>query len=125
MKKLAESTWYPFSPFHSPEVYDICEHLTPSEKRDLKDLTARYGRTSGIVAGIFAGLIAVSFSFYHSVTLALVFLILLVLYELIFEGRRFRAQKKRIREMLCDTEYARSRGYHPETLKMFAFPWKK
>lgn len=118
MKKLTESTW---SPFQSPEVRDICEHLTPSEKHELMHLAREYGRKSGLRFGIPAALIAVSFSFGHSVTTGLILSGLTIVYMLTFERRRIRAHQKRVRGMLCATEYARSRGYQPETLRIS--PW--
>lgn len=123
MKKFTDSMWS--SPFQSPEVRDICRHLTPAEKRELIKLARRDGRQSGFQIAIIFILIAISFSFGHPLTIGLILSGLFILYVLIFERRRIRAHQKRVREMLCATEYARSRGYQPDTLRMFAFPWNK
>jgi hypothetical protein len=47
-RQLAESTW---SPFQSPEVRDICNHLSRQEKVNLLAHAAEYGRQYARVRG--------------------------------------------------------------------------
>jgi hypothetical protein len=119
---ITGSTWYPFQ---SPEVRKIYEHITPSEKRELKRLFIELNFQIASPAGILIGLTVLSFAFAYSITIGLIFSGLFIVYILTLVRREIRAYYKRVREILCATGYARSRGYQPETLRIFAFPWNK
>ena len=120
---ISDSTWYPFQ---SPEVREIYEHLTPSEKRELKRLFIELNLQQAFPVWILVGISVVSFAFAYSVTIGLILDgLFIVVYTLTIGRRQIRAYYKRAREILCATGYARSRGYQPETLRMFAFPRNK
>lgn len=116
--KFTQSTW---SLFQSPEVRDICDHLTADEKQRLLHLSAQYGRQTCWRSAVPFGLVAASFI--YSVTTGFIVLALFTIYALLFERQRIRSHQQQVREMLCATEYARARNYRPDALRMFTFPW--
>lgn len=115
-----ESTW---SPFQSAEVHDICEHLTPEEKGRLASQGARLGRKLGSLMS--PPLFFIALSFLYSVRVFFVLLGLFIIYAFVMEWRLVRDHQRRVRETLCAAEYAKTRGYHPDTLRMFSFPWSR
>lgn len=122
LKKLAESpeaaTW---SLFRSPEIRDICAHLTPEEIDELASQAAQVGRKIGALMSL--PLVVVGFSLLYSVRVFAVLLGLFIGSAFVIEWRLIRDHQRRVRRTLCATEYAKARGYHPETLRMFSFPW--
>jgi hypothetical protein len=127
--KVMKSTW---SPFQSPEVRDICAHLTAAEKQHLVAQSSDYGCETGRRLALPATLFGVSlaFSFLYAGRLAFVLLVAFItaafiIYCWTVDRQRRRAQQKRVREFLAATEYGRVRGYRPEALRMFAFPWSR
>ncbi|PHR88830.1 MAG: hypothetical protein COA78_36255 [Blastopirellula sp.] len=130
-----QSTW---SPFQSPEVREICEHLTPAEHAQLMD-NARQCSTdigwwmatrSEVAFGLWFWWMAtrseVAFGLlFWSWQFGLVLLPLFVINFAISGFQFFRAMQRRSMGLLCETEWARSRGYTPEGLRLMAFPWSK
>ena len=115
-----QSTW---SPFQSPEVRDICAHLTATEKQHLLARAADYGRETAWRFAIPFSVVAVSFSYSRPV--GFILLVPFIIYCLTVERQRIRAHQQRVREFLASTEFAREHGYRPEVLRMFAFPWSR
>jgi hypothetical protein len=116
--KPLESTW---SPFQSAEVREICAHLTPGEHaRLLEDAQQRGARIGLWLAGPL-GLSSALLVWRWQI--GAVLLALYVPYFLVFGLPRLRAMRRRSMELLCDTEWARSRGYDPATLRLMNFPW--
>jgi len=121
LKKLtAESTW---SPFQSSEVRDICEHLTPGERSQLNSDAGGSGRQIAWRLAIPAGIVAVLFLF--SIRAGFTLLALFVIYALLFLRPWLRENRQRVRQMLCETEYGRMKGYRPDNLRDFSFPWSR
>jgi hypothetical protein len=118
--KSTESTW---EPFQSPQVRDICAHLTADEKRQLAAKGKYLGRQ--VAWRFVAPFLLVAQSFVYSVLVGFVLLGLFAIYFIAFGLPFIREQQKRQRELLCATEYSKTRGYRPDALKMFAFPWTK
>jgi hypothetical protein len=118
--RITESTW---SPFQSPEVRDIRAHLTPAEKQRLVERAADFGRESARRSPFPFLLLAVSF--FYSRPVGFVLLVAFVIYWFIFERQRIQDHLQQGREFLATTEFARERGYTPETLRLFAFPWSR
>ncbi len=116
--KPFQSTW---SPFQSPEVRDICKHLTDDERRRLYANAADFGRQTGWRFALPSGLVAGSFVF--SISAGFAMFALLLIYLFCFERNRLQANQQRVRDLLCASQYAQARGYGPDTLRMFAFPW--
>jgi hypothetical protein len=116
--RFTESTW---SPFQSVEVRDICEHLTPEEKDQLAHQGAQLGRKIGTLLSL--PLVLVVCSFLYSIRLFFVLFGLFIVYAFVMEWRLIRGLQRRARQTLCATEYAKARGYHPDTLRMFDFHW--
>ncbi len=48
---------------------------------------------------------------------------LYIVYALLVPWLLGPGDRRRFRETLCATQYAKARGYQPETLRMFSFPW--
>jgi MFS family permease len=55
----------------------------------------------------------------------LVLLALYAVYFAVFCLPRLKAVRRRTKELLCETEWARSQGYTPERLRLLKFPWQK
>jgi len=117
-KELSESTW---SPFQSLEVREICAHLTPGERARLLDDARQRGRQIGQWIAVPFGI-----AFGSLVWSRRVGLLLLALFALYFACSglpRLRAMRRRTSELLCQTEWALSRGYTPERLRLTTIPW--
>jgi hypothetical protein len=109
--KLPQSTW---SPFQSPEVREICANLTPDEHARLIANACQRGREIGWWIAVPFG-IAVA-SLLYSRQLGFVLMTLFAIYFVVSGWPRMRAMRRRTMEFLCETEWARSRGYTPEHL---------
>jgi hypothetical protein len=128
--RLRELTW---SPFQSPDVREICTHLTADEHAHLIEDAQQRGREIGKWIGSPGSLIAVfmfavstaAASFLGSWQLALVSLTLLSIYLVVSGRARMRGISRRSVESLCNTEWARSRGYTAADLRLRTFPWSK
>lgn len=118
--KITQSTW---SPFQSPEVRDICAHLTPAEKQGLIAQASAYGRQTAWWLAMPFALVVVSF--YYSRPVGLVLLVPFIIYCFTVERRRVQAHRQRVRELLAATEFAREHGYKPDALRMCSFPWSR
>jgi hypothetical protein len=118
--KLLESTW---SPFQSPEVREICAHLTPSEHARLLEDAQQRGAWIGIWLAGPLGLCGGLLVWYWQI--GAVLLALYVPYFMFFGLSRLRAMRRRSMELLCDTDWARSRGYSPANLRLMTFPWSR
>jgi len=104
-KDISESTW---SPFQSAEVREICAHLTPTEHALLMKDARERGRQ---IAYWFAFPLA-----FVAVFLALA--ALFVVYFVLWGLPRFRAMRRHSVELLCETEWARTRNYTPTNIKL-------
>jgi len=117
--KIMQSTW---SPFQSPEVREICAHLTPAEHAQLiADARQRGTDISRWIAVPFG--VTLCFFVLLPWQVGWVLLSSFVIYVAIFRYPQLREMRRRSRELLCEAEWARSRGYAPERLRLMAFPW--
>ena len=118
--KTTQSTW---SPFQSPEVREICAHLPPAEHAlliaDARQRGRDIGRWLAVPFGVAVGLL------FWSWQVGVALLALFIIYFAISGFPRLRAMQRRSMTLLCETEWARSRGYTPERLKLIAFPWTR
>ncbi len=117
---LTDSTW---SPFQSPEVRDICEHLTPEERARVLDDARQRGQQ--LAQRIAVPLSIAVGSFMWSWHTGLVLLVLFVLYMGFSGLPLLQAMRTRSKELLCETAWARSRGYTPEGLRLMTPPWER
>ena len=79
-----------------------------------------------MVAGYFALPAAIiCICFLYSVPLGLVLLGLFIIYAFLVPRRLLREHRQRDLQMLCATEYATAKGYRPESLRTFSFPWSR
>ena len=117
---LPASTW---SPFQSPEVRDICTHLTPEERGELVNQGRQLGQKIGSLLA--TPLVIVGCSFPFSINAFFVLLLLFIIYAFVIEWRLIHTRQQQVRQMLCETEYGKARGYHPHAFRLFSFPWSK
>ena len=118
--KLTQSTW---SPFQSPEVREICAHLSTAERQELLSRAGGYGQETAWRFALPFSLVAVSFFYSRPVGFAL--LVPFVIYCLTIERARIRAHQQRVREFLAGTQYAREHGFQSGALRSFTFPWSR
>ena len=116
----SNSTW---SPFQSPEVREICAHLTADERARLEENAGRYGRE--IAGWVVLPVAVVSISFLWSARLGFVGVAVFALYFVAALWPKMRAMRLRSVELMCQSEWARGRGYTAATLRSFAFPWSR
>jgi hypothetical protein len=115
MKPSLLSCWYPF---RSKEVKEIYANLTPEEIYRLKDGTsangALFGFGSFVVIYFLLSLVPPQWgAFMHyaiAISIALIFGF--------FAGAPLRKKAKRL---LCDSAYAKEKGYTPENLRLYSF----
>jgi len=115
--KTSQSTWFPFQ---SAEAREICAHLTPAEQARLMAQAHQNGSEIGLwiaTPGSMAGV-----SFVASWQLGVAALALYAIYIVVSGWPRLRAMRRRSRELLCETEWARGRGYTPERLRWWKLP---
>jgi len=112
------STW---SPFQSPEVRDICAHLSPEEHARLLADARHRGKQLGQWIAAPSSVAAVSFMW--SWSLGLVALVLLMGYISTFGLVRIRVMRNKTKNLLCDTAWARKHGYTPTSLRLMSPPW--
>ena len=111
------------SPFQSPEAQEIFGHLTPEEHARVLDDGRQYGQQMARWFAIPLGLVVASFLWSWQV--GLVLLVLFLVYLRAFALPRMGSVRRRTKELLCATEWARSRGYTPERLRLTTFSWSK
>jgi hypothetical protein len=115
MKPSLLSCW---SPFRSPEVKEIYANLTPEEIHRLKDGThldgAMFGFLSWMVFYILFRLIPADWGFF--VQFAIVVAIVPI-----FGFFAAAPLRKHAKNLLCDSAYAREKGYTPENLRLYSF----
>jgi hypothetical protein len=117
---IADSTW---SPFQSPEVREVCAHLTPTEHTRLIEDARERGRKIGLWFAV--PLAVVGGLLYWSWRLGLILTVLFVGYFLLWALPRFRKMRAHSIELLCETEWARSQNYVPARLRLMTFPWSR
>ena len=109
-----KTDWWLWSPFHSPEVREICAHLTKEERNQvsLVSLIIGVAYTAVMMWGI-QTLMVTSIS---DPGMWIVFSILVILFIVCFPiGARL------LRRLLCATAWARQQGYKPEQFRIFSF----
>jgi hypothetical protein len=107
-----KANWKTWSPFQSPEVRDICAHMTDTERAKVAERGGGYGLW---VAVTFA--LPLAFAFTHRSLVAIVIAAVLVTVHIICIPIWQKKQKR----FLCSTAWARERGITPDRLRMFAF----
>lgn len=126
LKRFAESPEATWSPFQSPEVRDIYEHMTAEEKRRVHDQSVRDGARVGVLIawGFGVPLLITLYALLFSIRYRFVLLGLFALYAVafgVFWSRFIRAHNQRTRQILCETEHAKMKGYRPDTLRRWSF----
>lgn len=107
-----KANWKTWSPFQSPEVREICSHMTDAEKAEV----ARRGGFYGFwVAATFA--VPLSFAIIERSLLFIVVAAVLVAIHIACVPIWQRMQRR----FLCSTVWAREHGITTDRLRMFAF----
>jgi hypothetical protein len=107
-----KADWKTWSPFQSPEVRDICAHMTDSER----DEASRRGGLYGLwVFATFAGPLSFAVVYRHPTLIAVAAVLIVIHIVCIPIWQRMQ------RHFLCSTLWAREQGYTPERLRMFSF----
>jgi hypothetical protein len=115
MKPSLLSCWYPF---RSKEVKEIYANLTPEEIYRLKDGTSAEGALFGV--GLFV-VIYFPLRFvppHWGLIVQLAIALSIALIFGFFAGVPVRAKGKKL---LCDSAYAKEKGYTPENLRLYSF----
>ena len=107
-----KANWKTWSPFQSPEVRDICAHMTDAEKAEASRRGALYGFW---VAATFA--VPLSFAFVERSLLFIVIAAVLVTIHIVC----IPIWQRRQRQFLCSTAWAREHGITADRLSMFSF----
>lgn len=98
-------TW---SPFQSDMLRQICEHMTPQERKDTASRGAMYGMWSALTLCI-----PISFGLAHGFY---AIAIPLIIVHIVCSPFWWKSQKL----LLCQTEWAREQKFAPETLCRFS-----
>ncbi len=117
------STW---SPFQSPEVKAICENLAEQEHARLIINARLSGYEIGNwVVGPMIGLIASAFLSFAAPFPYLLLFAACAWCVYAHSIPRMRKMRHRVREILCETDFAKQQGYTPSALSLESFPWSK
>jgi len=104
--------WKTWSPFQSPEVRQICAHMTDAERAKVAERGGGYGLW---VAATFALPLAFALAYRSLVTIIIA--AVLVTVHVICVPFWQRGQKR----FLCSTAWAREQGLTPERIRLFGF----
>ena len=99
--------WKTWIPFQSKISKEICEHMTESEKKELSVRSGKYGLWCALTAAI-----PVSFAFVYRTP----FLIILAGILLAIHIIGIPIWRKKQKNFLCSTQWAKSNGYAPKDL---------
>ncbi len=105
-------SWMTWSPFQSPEVREICEHLTLAEKSAISMRGGLYGLWCAATVVLPIQFFVMSPSSISAILLAGA----LVVHVLCISP-----WQRRQREFLCATTWARSQNITPDSLRLFKF----
>ena len=111
----AKYNWRTWSPFQSPEVREICTHLTDAERNELM----RRGALSGIWLFVLPFLMLMAGIQSHNAVVLFATAGGLVLFYVGFVLISW----MRNRQFFCATDWARKQGITPDKLRLFSFPW--
>ena len=106
--------WKTWAPFQSPDVRQICAHMTEAERRGATHRGALYGLW---VAATFA--VPVSLAVVAANPTLVVIAAVLIVIHIACLPLWFR----RKRRYFCSTSWAREQGFTPERLRLFSFPY--
>jgi len=104
---MDKRTW---APFQSPTVKNICSNMTESEK----NLVAAHGKSFGVKAAIFVVIPLVIGVDLRSSLVGLPGVIILL--WIMFGAVILTRQRKKGKELLCSTDWAKSQGITPDKL---------
>ena len=112
----AKYNWRTWSPFQSPDVREICTHLTDAESNEIR----RRGALSGIWLFVLPFLFLIAGIQSHNAGVLYATAGGLVLFYVGF----VLISQMRNRQFLCSTDWARKQGITPDKLRLFSFPWR-
>ena len=104
--------WRTWSPLQSPDVREICSHMSKSERAEAVRRGGYYGLW---VVATLAGPVFVGLTFTHPVLLTLA--VSLITLHMVSIPSWLRRQRK----FLCSTKWASERGLSPDQLRLFTF----
>jgi uncharacterized membrane protein len=107
-----KTNWKTWSPFQSPEVREICVHMTDAERAQVAERGGGYGFW---VVATFA--LPLAFALTSRSSVAIIIAAVLVSIHIVAIPFWQRRQK----QFLCSTAWAREQGYTPERLRLFGF----
>lgn len=67
--------------------------------------------------------IPIAVLYFHSLTLGIILLGLWAAIDIALAWRRSQIRRRKLREMLCETQYAKEQGFRPESLQLWSLPW--
>jgi hypothetical protein len=115
-----KSTW---SPLQSPEVREICAHLTSTEHEQLLQDARQRGRQ--IFFWLAAPLSFVIAFCLESWRFGRLVIPLFVVYFAVWGLPHLRSMRRRTLELLCQTEWAHNQGYTTDRLRLMTLPWSR
>jgi len=123
MKISRKSSWYPF---RSREVKDIYDHLTEEEfsrlHEEAKLAGGKIGRESAASKGwLFPAAFVLGLTLHLSMLSFGALTFALGVPGIVRAWRKSGPIRQKFRQMLCETAYARQKGYSPATLRMYRF----
>ena len=116
-------------PFCSPEVKDIYDHLTADELARIQ----RYSAKVGFVAGLLPFLVLflplfflarLLIAHYGTLESVLVLLVIATLIGVFIGWICFAPFRRKASQLLCDTAYAKQKGFTPANLRLYSFKRK-
>ena len=109
---IMRSKWKTWAPFQSPDVREICAHMTEDEERAASRKAALHGLWCGVtLTAVYAAVVVVQ------TPAILVIAPVMIIIHLGWLRVWLRSQRR----FYCSTSWARERGLTPERLRLFAF----
>jgi len=127
---MMKSTW---SPFQSPEVRAICKNLTDDESATLTaDARCRCTEIARCFGVPLAWVVSLMFYIWmvlgppvvYQALATLIVLASFITYFITCVVPRLVTMRRRVRGILCDSEFAKQQGYDPSDLRLESLPWQ-
>ena len=125
MKPSLASCWYPF---RSSEVKAIYDNLTPDEASRLKQFSWKTGSSFGVLLSVPLFLLMFACQFgvqYFPQPWGVVLIFALTLPYVLLVGLRGATIRSQARKILCESAYAKEKGFTPENLRLYSFEKSK
>ena len=107
-----------WNPLLTAEAKDVYEHLTNAENNRLWEVARKWGSITGVVVALISFFIL---SYLEDQVPALSFCAIVIPLAVLAFWIGFAPIRKRVKQILCETEYAKQKGFTSDNFRLFIF----